>query len=127
MKKVLPVAEKGKREKKYNWKRAVKKHFDNARALFEEEKGKKACQELSFGVKLMFKHKTDSGDLNKIKKMTTSEILKSIEDKKMKIKTKKCLENIDMALFAKHKITSPEFNNTMKLAKEIFNEKKERL
>ncbi|MCK5039347.1 MAG: hypothetical protein KAR87_00050 [Candidatus Aenigmarchaeota archaeon] len=126
MNKTIPVVVGKRGEIKYNWKKNVKKHFANAQALFEEEKKKGACQELSFGVKLMFKHKTDSGSLDELKKMTTTDILKTIKDKKLKTKTKKCLETIDMALFAKHKIISSEFNDSMKIAKEIFNEKKQK-
>ena len=72
----------------------------------------------------MFKHKnTKSVELKQLKKMMTAEIVASIPDNALKAKVKKCLEKIDMALFAKHAITKAKFEASMKLSNELFNGK----
>ena len=109
----------------YDWRREVNKYLQKAKKIFYEGRKKDACQELSFGVKLIFKHKNkNSPNLDELKKMTTTEIVASIDDKVLKANVKKCLEKIDMTLFAKHKITRNEFESSLKLSKKLFEERK---
>ncbi|MCK5176353.1 MAG: hypothetical protein KAQ92_01380 [Candidatus Aenigmarchaeota archaeon] len=123
---ILSVVQKPK-EKKYNWRADAERHFDESKKLFENGKQKQACQELSFGVKLMFKHRNkDFENIDELKKMTTSDILNSIKNKKFKTKIKKCLTIIDSVIFAKHKIAKSEFEYSLKLAKDVFKSEKEK-